>query len=481
MAASSSTEKRWLVLDAEANHLRNVAIGMKESDKNKLLCAQLEMDMVADRHHCDAGCVFINLRPNEEFMYRGVRWLATGCVYVCKRTAKPHTCGDYCNDSEVMSRGEGLVCRVRGVHLCQEYSLARSRLDPDIRVVGSLSYVPHAFYDAGDEEPRPQEDYGDEKNTEAEEDETKPVDLDAQWWTCGETVYEMLLKRANNIEADVLRVVERFPRMSAQDLCLQIDQRVEWRRCAESVWQLHALSDKYREIQHRKAEADTDVWMKESCDYISKCVSTGVEPNMIYVIRLWMHYVHNSYQGVYVGGNIEETNQRNKVYFVECMLRIWELYISLPIVSVDHRVTFSQCCMAILTSLQEGLTIEVWLVGDNPKPRRGSSLTDAEKARARMVSVEMIRGHPELKLVPLEVARAASARDKNTAAMKKSSRRCLVSGKVAFPNRQRGDVTKKRSRDVFLRSIPQHKNLRNIMDDIITQSKTVDELRAYAF
>lgn len=475
MAASSTS---WRVLDAEANYLRDVAIAMKVTDKSRRACAVLEMAMVADRHRCDAACSFINLRPGQTFESRGTQWQATGSVYVCKRTAKPHTCDDYCNDSEIMSRGEGLVCRVRGVQLCQEYSLARSRLDPDIRVVGTLSYVPHAFYDAGDDEPRQQEDYGEEGK--ADEQDDKDSNEDAQSWSCGETVFEMLLKRANNVEADVVRVLERFPRMSALDLCAQIDQRVEWRRYAESVWQMHALSEKYREMQHRKAEADTEVWIKESCDYIAKCDSSGMVPDMMHVLRLWMIYVHNSYQGVYVGGDIEETNQRNKVYFIECMLRIWEQYTELPIVS-EHRVTFPQCCMALLKSLQEGLSIEIWLVGDNPKPRRGSSLTDAEKLRASMIRVEMIRAHPELKLVPLEVVRAANIKDKNNAAARRMPRVSTVSGKVAFPNRQRGDVTKKRSRDVFLRSIPQQKNLCNIMDDVITQSKTVEELRRYAF
>lgn len=474
--AASSNERRWLVLDAEAGYLRDVAMSMSETAQRGATRSGREMELVADRHRCSAACVFINLRPEEAFTYRGTQWRATGCVYVCKRTTKPHTCDDYCNDSEVMSRGEGLVCRVRGVLLCREYSLARSRLDPDIRVVGSISYVPHAFYDAGADESRPQEGYGEEPGKD-----DGASSADAQPWSCGEGVYEMLLKRANNNENDVLRVIERFPRLSASDLCVQIDQRVEWRRCAEAVWQMHALSERYREIQHRKAEADTEVWIKDSSDYIAKCVATGVEPDMIHIMRLWMIYVSNSYQGVYVGGDIEETNRRDKLYYIECMLHIWERYADLPIVT-EHRVTFHQCCMALLKCLQEGLTLEVWLVGSDPKPRRGSGLTDAEKARAAMVAVEMIHGHPALKLVPLEVVRAANNKDKSAAAARKGgARHRLIGGKVAFPNRQRNDLTKKRSRDALLRSIPQQKNLCNIMDDIITHSQTIEELRRYAF
>lgn len=463
-------DQRWQVLDAEAGYLRDVAISMGGMGR----CGR-EMELIADRHRCCANCIFINLLPGQTFIFRGAPWKATGCVYVCKQAAKPHTCHEYCNDTELLSRGEGLVCRVRGVVLYQEYSLARSHLDPDIRVAGSVSYTPHAFYDGGTDEAKPQEDYGEP----AAERDAKDTE-EAEPWTCGDSVYEMLLKRANNNETDVLRVIERFPRYSTVELFAQIDQRLEWRRCAEAVWQMHALSDRYREMQHRKAEADTDAWIKDSCDYINKCISTGAEPDLIHIMRLWMIYVHASYQGVYVGGNIEESNRRDRLYYIECMLRIWEKYTSLPIVR-EHRVTFQQCCMALLKSLQEGLTIEVWLVGDNPKPRRGSSLTDAEKRQATMVSLDMIYGHPALKLVPLEVVRAANNKDKTMAAAKRLGRPRMISGKLAFPNRQRSDLSKKRSRDALLRSIPQQKNLCNIMDDAITQSKTIDELKQYAF
>lgn len=360
------------------------------------------------------------------------------------------------------------------MHLFKEFSLAKSRLDPDIRVVGPLTFTSHPFYEQADEvEVKPQQDYGDEDdNPTAAEDEEEP-------WGCGETAYELLLKRANNNDEDVRRVTERFPRMSTAELYEQIDKRVECRRCAEAVWRVHALSARYREIQHRKAEADTLLWEKYSVDYIIKCKSAGVEPDLIHIMRLWMIYVRNAYQGVYVGGDIEETNRRNSRYYIECMLRIWEKYERLPIV-YERRVTFSLCCTAILKSLQEGLTIPVWFVGTNPKPRRSGSMTKTERERATMTSVQMIRAHPELKLVPPDVIRAAN--NKNKAAVVTKTGRCrLISGKLAFPNRQRNDLAKKRARDIYSQCIPPQKYLCNIMDDIVNQSKNLDELLSYSF
>jgi hypothetical protein len=152
----------------------------------------------------------------------------------------------------------------------------------------------------------------------------------------------------------------------------------------------------------------------------------------------------------------------------------------LPIVR-ERRVTFALCCMALLKNLQEGLEIEVWFVGDNPKPRRGGNLTDAEKQRARTVHVQMIRGHPELKLVPLEVVRAANNKDKTGPSARRPTRCRYIGGRVPFPNRPRSDQTKKRTRDIFSHSIPPQKYLCNIMDDIITQSKDIEDLKRYAF
>lgn len=473
--AASSDHKR-LILVAEANYLRDVAISMIEPNRSKQLLKSRELQLAADRHYCGIACVFINLRPGESFCYRGQDWNATGCVYVCKAVAKSHACADYCNDYEVMSRGEGAVCRIRGVHLYREFSLARSRLDPDIRVVGPLSFTTHAFYEQADEgeEVKPQQDYGDD------EDEKKTKEGDEEEpWGCGATAFETLLKRANNNEADVHRVIERFPRLSTAELYEQIDKRVECRRCAEAVWRVHAMSSRYREIQHRKAEADTLMWEKYSVDYITKCINTGVEPDLLHIIRLWMIYVRNSYQGIYVGGDIEETNRRNSLYYIECMLRMWEKYESLPIVR-ERRVTFSLCCTALLKSLQEGLTIPVWFVEGDPKPRRSGSMTKTERDRASMKSVQMVRAHPDLKLVPPDVIRAANSKNK-AATIIKSGRCRLISGKLAFPNRQRNDLAKKRTRDIYSQCIPPQKYLCNIMDDIVNQSKNLDELLSYSF
>jgi hypothetical protein len=472
--AATAGHKR-LTLNAEAGYLRDVAISMSETDPTKQAMKGRELQLAADRHSCGVSCIYINLRPGEEFTYRGSKWAATGSVYVCKRMAKSHACDDYCNDYEVMSRGEGAVCRIRGVQLFREFSLARSRLDPDIRVVGPLTYTTHTFYEHADEgeEPRQQRDY---EEDEADENDKKDEE---EAWTCGTTVYETLLKRANNNEADVKRVIERFPTASTAELYEQIDKRVEWRRCAEAVWRVHAMSAKYREIQHRKAEADTLMWEKYSVDYITKCIATGIEPDLIHIMRLWMIYVRNSYQSIYVGGDIEETNRRNSVYYIECMLRLWEKYETLPIAR-ERRVTFSLCCTALLKSLQEGLTIPVWFVGSNPKPRRSGGLTKRERDQATMTSVQMIRAHPELKLVPPDVIRAVN--NKNKAAKTIKTGRCrLIGGKLAFPNRQRNDLAKKRSRDVHSQCIPPQKYLCNIMDDIVQHSKNLDELLTYSF
>lgn len=475
---ASSAEHKRLTLNAEAGYLRDWAISdMSESDPLRKALKGRELQLAADRHRCGIACIFTNLPIGRRFEYRGCNWNATGCVYVCKRLAKIHTCDDYCNDYEVMPRGEGAVCRIRGVHLYREFSLARSHLDPDIRVVGPLSYTSHAFYEQPEEseEPRQQQDYGDEddaEDTPAELKEEEP-------WSCGATVYETLLKRANNVEADVRRVIERFPRASTAELYEQIDKRADCRRCAEAVWRVHAMSSRYREIQHSKAEADTLLWEKYSVDYITKCISTGIEPDLLHIMRLWMIYVRNSYQGVYVGGDIEETNRRNSIYYIECMLRLWEKYETLPIV-VEKRVTFSLCCTALLKSLQEGLTIPVWFVGTNPKPRRSGSMTKSERERATMTNVQMIRAHPDLKLVPPDVIRAANNKNK-TATVTKTGGCRLISGKRAFPNRQRSDLAKKRSRDIYSQCIPPQKYLCNIMDEIVNQSKNLDELLTYSF
>ena len=480
MAASSNDQNR-LTLDIEAEYLRYVAISIHETDSRKKALKRRELELIADRHECSPACIFINLRVGEKFEYRGRTYTASGSVYVCRQLAKSHVCGDFCSDFEVMPRGEGCFCRVRGVHLYREFSLARSRLDRDVRVVGPVSYVSHAFYDFEEvaEEQQQQKDYAEDSEEDAtpapETAEEEEVDSNYP-----EPVYEMLLKRARNNDVDVRRVRERFPRMSTAELCEQIDQRVARRYCAEAVWKVHAISAAYREVQHKKAEAETNSWYKDSKEYIEKCISVGEEPDLLHIIRLWTIYVRNSYRGVYVGGNIEETNRKNSVYYIECMLRLWEKYDNLPIIR-EKRVNFSQCCTALLKSLQQGLTITVWFVGSNPKPRRSGSLTETERARSTKTSVQMIRAHDDLKLVPREVIRVVNNKEKSTTGGTKTGRCRFISGKLAFTNRQRTDQTKKRQKDAYSHDIPPQKHLCNIMDEIVNQSKDIDELMTYAF
>lgn len=479
MAASSNEQKRS-TLDVEAEYLRYVAISIHETDYRKKALKRRELELIADRHECSPVCVFINLRAGEKFEYRGRSYIATGCVYVCKQLAKSHVCGDFCSDFEVMPRGEGCFCRVRGVHLYHEFSLARSRLDRDVRVVGPVSYVSHAFYDFEEAaEEQQHKDYADESDEDDASLAGTTEEEDAEQ-TYNEPVYEMLLKRANNNDVDVQRVRERFPRMTTAELCEQIDQRVARRHCAEAVWRVHAISTKYREIQHKKAEEDTAVWEKDSIEYINKCKSMGEPADLLHIMRLWLVYVRNSYRGVYVGGDIEETNRKNSVYYIECMLRLWEKYDNLPIIR-DRRVTFSQCCTALLKSLQEGLTITVWFVGTDPKPRRSGSLTELERSRSSKTSIEMIRAHSDLKLVPREVIRAVNNKEKGASTGIKTGRCRFISGKLAFTNRQRADQTKKRQKDAYSHDIPPQKHLCNIMDEIVNQSKDIDELMSYAF
>ncbi len=479
--AASSNDQRRSTLDVEAEYLRYVAISIHETDSRKKALKRRELELIADRHECTPACIFINLRVGEKFEYRGRSYNATGCVYVCRQLAKSHVCGDFCSDFEVMPRGEGCYCRVRGVHLYREFSLARSRLDRDVRVVGPVSYVSHAFYDFEEaaEDTQQQKDYADDSDDD-KTTQTETVEDEEADQTYHEPVYETLLKRANNNDVDVRRVIERFPRMTTAELCEQIDQRVARRACAEAVWKVHAISAKYREIQHKKAEADTMVWMKDSKEYIDKCRSMGEEPDLLHIMRLWLIYVRNSYRGVYVGGDIEETNRKNSVYYIECMLRLWEKYDNLPIVR-ERRVTFSQCCTALLKSLQEGLTITVWFVGTDPKPRRSGSLTELARSRSTMTSVQMIRAHPDLKLVPREVIRVVNNKEKSVSTAAKTGRCRFISGKLAFTNRQRTDQTKKRQKDAYSHDIPPQKHLCNIMDEIVNKSKDIDELMSYAF
>lgn len=467
---------------AESCYLRELILSSKNTHSSSSGISARVIELKSVHHVCNpSACNFINLPAGREFIYHKKKWVAIGCVYVCDKMAKTHVCDDYCNEYVILPRGEGSACTVRGVHLRQEFSLARSHLDPDIRVVGNDSYVPHPFYEGDCEQSREEHqegiDYDDEQKTDKDSD---LVEFDSGACSYGETVYETLFKLARNNDTDVQAVMSRYHGCSKAVLEEKVVQRAEWRQCAMCVWNTHLMSEEYRRMLSAKADADTQAWRKDLLDYAMKCREQGIEPDVAEGMYLWIKYVHPSYQGIYVGGDIETTTNAHSAYYVECMLRLWERYSDISLVK-ENRITFNMCCTALLNSLSTGLTIYVCLIDDNPKPRELSNLTEAEQKRARMIEVEMIRAHSTLKLVPPELIRASNTKQR-TGRLAKSAQFKPIGGKLAFTNRQRLDTsTKKRTKNTHSCYIPPQKHLRIIVKAIVDESPTLADLLSYSF
>ncbi len=92
-----------------------------------------------------------------------------------------------------------------------------------------------------------------------------------------------------------------------------------------------------------------------------------------------------AYKGVFYGEESSNTvaiTQKYTKYYIECMLRIWERYETLPLVE-NAEMRFEDCAPAILYFLSTGFTAKVYLEKDDPKPYRYISLGE-KRAQAAM-------------------------------------------------------------------------------------------------
>ena len=150
------------VLEAESAWLQRCLVLSKSATPgNQQLKTAEALQRAARYHTCrNDTCVFRNLKPYTSFRSEdGRQWRATGDVFICQQFGAIHLCGErYCDEKVRVPKGEGMACRLTGMHLADEFSKAQDRTDPDIRQVGSYEIQSYSFkrdtFEAGLSEKR---------------------------------------------------------------------------------------------------------------------------------------------------------------------------------------------------------------------------------------------------------------------------------------------------------------------------------------
>lgn len=407
-----------------------------------------------DLHECTMSCHMNSLDPQQSFQYRGIIYLATGYVFVCRRTTKIHMCSaDHCTYAQLSQ--EGLVCTLTGLFLAQEMSLARSRLDPDIRVVGKEIYNASVA--------------------------RLPVDMSiTPTSTTSTDMASELYKLANNHVEDVHHVLGRY-HGDVKFIKQKVVQRKEWREHAGRAYDKQLLNETYVEILETDACTATQKWYLQQCERARKCKERGLPFTRKSMWDSWSALVESKYKSIYVG-DVCEMNRLYRGYFINCILNIWEKFISMPEVAA-REVQFSDCCTAILRALHEGFPVVVYMVEGVDRPFHNySQMTDRQRLTAKKVSVQIIDAHTtSIFLAPPEIARGfqhAQNKKKRLRPEVQATKGFFITGKILPTRRER--QTHNKLRNLQMTSIiPQKMKWHIVVNEMVEHVKTLAELMSY--
>ena len=498
-------------MDCEGEFLKNTILQQDERYRDP---SKRQALMAASRFHfCNASCVWENLDSNIVFAWKGMQYLTTGMVFVCKKSLNVHACGiGRCFDTMATPDGEGCVCRITGLWLAQEISTANEWYDEDTRWVGDISFVKNTQHhiesklakaselsglNLQDEQTGEDDDpdgflanslsFFKETNSKMLQDttlaliekKTTQVPSGKIKSKPGETFDELLLIQARGNDHDIHRVMQRFPNATERELLLRVQERAKRREAANEAWNNLTVSSKYIIEAEKESKAASEKWYQLTTKYVKECCDKRIQWDPFRMLFLWLRYAAPSIKNTTHGENIEKINNRYKNYYIECMLRIWELVEDVEVVRLQN-ILFKDCTTAILTKLSQGFTQTVYLLPGDPKPYLKDSFSRAKFHLATPVVVEFIPAHPQLVLASTsEVRKQIPGCSSSPNAARHQVMTSFVDGRKGSGCRSKTTTTR-RTRQLT-GFIPSVKSVHNIYLNIIKNAKSMDDLNARKF
>lgn len=451
-------------------------------------------------HSCGIGCQFECMREGMIFAVDGRRFHASGQVWVCRDSLNVHQCGDYCRSSVIC--GEGEVCTITGVPLNQMFSMAASGKDADVRVCGGRTFLPHGgnasygssstnLFDDGAGEEEEKEVVVSRKRYRGHGDNNESADYD-DYDDDDEDDEAILLRDVADDSfyykffplgrRDVDYVLWKYGHLRVKELVTKIAERREWRKQAEHAWNVRVLGPGYMRRLENEAEATSNNFLEWLADHVHTKLGVDEEPvDLLYVFSVFMDTTLGKYKGVYYGGDPVALNAANKVYFIESMLNIWERFTEMPEVAAED-FYFNECCTAILSKMQTGVEVVVWMLDGEERPREYSHLTVEQEKRARVVRMWMINPHRELHLVSSklvcdvqnELTKERHAKRDTTMVVSN----CYTE-EHAFPKTKQSVMNRRRSGTQGSSRMPPLCILSKIVATIVKNAKSLSDLQSY--
>jgi hypothetical protein len=287
------------------------------------------------------------------------------------------------------------------------------------------------------------------------------------------TLYQELLQISGGRESDVLDITTRFPFSSMESIKQKLISRCNLRKSANIVWDVYVVTQAHLDIIEERVRKATKIWRKFVISYYQKCKEERRLPDKLHITNIYRLDVLVHYEGVFYGGDVPLINKSMRNYIIDSMVKLWEKFEEMPGV-LTKQITFESCCAALLNSMRGGLKIEVYLLGNDPKPMIWGNLSIAQQRKAIARTITFIEPHPNLILKETDHVRKDIIEDKKKRAGNPTR---PIGGKTIYASRQRGSSGGKTNN--LSQIIPSLKNLYTVLDAVVGGAPTIQVLESY--
>lgn len=447
-----------------ANYARtiNFHFDMKAMKNDRFLY----WDRIASTHTCDSNCSFKNLQKGFRFRIDCQRvYEASGILFVCVRTLKPHFCGSkYCVRQILPTNSSRTVCALTGRVISENihFSLANSREDPDVRVAGNLMYQKH-LYDGGND------------------DFTKSNEL------VSATASIMDITQSSHDYNYCIRLIqEKWDPVKVIQLA---KNRSSWRLLANRIYNEQVMTSHYAKYQQNAIRDAHKNFMENVDSYVKRCVQQRKRYDIMHILFLFNQYEKPAYRGVYFTGDVDEIKKKLQTQAVNVMLDVWQKLSESQCVQRDN-FTFQMCARGILVVMaghsadhDNGLCVQLKIDRKTGEPSRITEQNGTESVDLVQYEIREFNFIPRvdgLILAPASIVNQEKSNRKKSASKKGSSSRLIVSNNT---RNKKGNGVGKRSTGSNRNEgrMPSVKNLHSIITEIIESAKTLADIERFCY
>lgn len=430
-------------------------------------------DRLAATHGCSAACSFEHLKRGFRFrMPNGRTYEATGLVYVCRQTLKPHFCGaDYCDAQTLPQNADCTVCSLTGCVIRENIhmSLARSREDPDFRVAGSFSY--QKYFPSGN----------DDSVMGGPEAESTMLQV----------------RRHVNSEQDLQHCMEMLKSgVPGEKVVQAAKNRAQWRTAALAVYEEQVMTSIYVEYQKTSIAEAHRAFAENADRYVKRCVEEGKPFDIAHILFLFNQHEKPAYRGVYFAEDVDRIKKDLRDKVVNAMIRVWERLSEFEGVKRDN-TSFHSCARGILVIMAghsvdhaNGLCVQLKVDRGTGEPSRITEIAGAQSVDLQKYEIREFYFVPRIEGLVLAPASIVNQEKSNAKKRQKakggggggisSSSRLIVSTNT----RNKGGGWGARKSTGSNRNegrMPSVKNVHGIVAEIIDAAKTTDDLERFCY